>query len=42
MPNKDGRGPKGTGPKDGRGNGKGQGKKAPQGKKTGAKKGNCK
>ena len=49
MPNKDGTGPKGQGPKDGQGNGKGQrqggkgqgqGNKTPgQGRMTGGKKG---
>jgi len=41
MPNKDGKGPKGTGPRDGRGGGKGTGTQKPAGKKKGGKKGNC-
>lgn len=41
MPNKDGTGPKGHGPKDGHGKGKGQGQGqgTGQGAKTGGKKG---
>jgi hypothetical protein len=41
MPNKDGTGPKGQGPKDGHGKGKGKGKgdSAGQGPMTGGKKG---
>lgn len=41
MPNKDGTGPKGQGPKDGHGKGKGKGKnKSPgQGEMTGGKEG---
>ena len=41
MPNKDGKGPKGQGPKDGRGGGQGQGTNAPAGPKKGGRKGNC-
>ncbi len=40
MPNKDGTGPKGQGPKDGHGKGKGKGKSPGQGPMTGGKKGN--
>jgi hypothetical protein len=39
MPNKDGTGPKGQGPKDGHGKGKGKGKGPGQGPMTGGKKG---
>jgi len=39
MPNKDGKGPKGQGPKDGYGGGKGRSK--PAGSKKGGKKGGC-
>ena len=41
MPNKDGKGPKGRGIRDGHGGGKGCGTSKPQEKKTGGKKGNC-
>jgi len=41
MPNKDGRGPKGTGPRDGHGGGLGRGTAKPAGPKTGGKRGNC-
>ena len=41
MPNKDGKGSKGQGPRDGRGGGKGNGPKSPAGPKQGGKKGNC-
>ncbi len=40
MPNKDGTGPKGHGPKDGHGKGKGRDKGSGQGPMTGGKKGN--
>jgi len=40
MPNKDGTGPKGQGPKDGHGKGKGKGNRPGQGPMTGGKKGN--
>ena len=39
MPNKDGTGPKGQGPKDGHGKGKGKGNNPGQGPMTGGKKG---
>lgn len=39
MPNKDGKGPKGQGPKDGHGKGKGLGKGSGQGPMTGGKEG---
>ena len=39
MPNKDGTGPKGQGPKDSHGRGKGKGKGSGQGPMTGGKKG---
>ena len=39
MPNKDGTGPKGQGPKDGHGKGKGRGENLGQGPMTGGKKG---
>jgi hypothetical protein len=39
MPNKDGTGPKGQGPKDGHGKGKGEGNRPGQGPMTGGKKG---
>lgn len=39
MPNKDGTGPKGQGPKDGHGKGKGLGKGSGQGPVTGGKEG---
>jgi hypothetical protein len=39
MPNKDGTGPKGHGPKDGHGQGQGKGKGPGQGPMTGGKKG---
>ena len=38
MPNKDGTGPKGHGPKDGHGKGKGKGNSPGQGPMTGGKK----
>jgi len=41
MPNKNGKGPKGNGPRDGRGGGKGRGTSKGQGTRTGGKKGNC-
>jgi hypothetical protein len=41
MPNKDKKGPKGQGPKDGHGEGKGIGKGKPAGPKKGGKKGEC-
>ena len=43
MPNKDGKGPKGQGPKDGSGGGKGEGKgtNKPAGPKKGGEKGGC-
>lgn len=40
MPNKNGTGPKGQGPKDGHGKGKGKGRGTGQGPMTGGKKGN--
>ncbi len=39
MPNKDGTGPKGQGPKDGHGKGKGKGNSPGQGPMTGGRKG---
>lgn len=39
MPNKDGTGPKGQGPKDGHGKGKGKGNRSGQGPMTGGKQG---
>ncbi|HKM41685.1 MAG TPA: hypothetical protein VJY43_03870 [Methanocorpusculum sp.] len=39
MPNKDGKGPKGQGPKDGHGMGNGRGKSSGQGPMTGGGKG---
>ncbi len=39
MPNKNGTGPKGQGPKDGNGEGKGKGQGTGQGSMTGGKKG---
>ena len=39
MPNKDGTGPKGQGPRDGHGKGKGKGNNPGQGPMTGGKKG---
>jgi hypothetical protein len=39
MPDKDGTGPKGQGPKDGHGKGKGKGNRSGQGSMTGGKKG---
>lgn len=39
MPNKDGTGPKGQGPKDGHGKGKGKGNRPGEGQMTGGKKG---
>ncbi len=41
MPNKDGKGPKGEGPRDGHGAGKGKGTTKPAGAKQGGKKGDC-
>jgi hypothetical protein len=41
MPNKDGKGPKGRGPRDGHGGGKGKGTSKPAGAKKGGKKGGC-
>ena len=42
MPKKDGRGPKGNGPRTGKGGGNGQGPvKTGAGPKTGGKKGKC-
>jgi hypothetical protein len=45
MPNKDGKGPKGEGPKDGHGGGKGKGPRKgtsePAGPKKGGEKGGC-
>ena len=41
MPNKDGKGPKGEGPKDGHGGGKGKGTRKPAGPKKGGGKGAC-
>ena len=41
MPNKDGKGPKGKGPKDGHGRGKGKGTNKPAGPKKGGEKGGC-
>lgn len=41
MPNKDGKGPKGEGPRDGHGDGKGKGTAKPAGAKQGGKKGGC-
>jgi hypothetical protein len=41
MPNKDGKGPKGEGPKDGHGGGKGKGTSKPAGPKKGGEKGDC-
>lgn len=42
MPNKNGKGPKGQGPRDGRGKGKGRGINKPTGARTGGQKGKCK
>jgi len=42
MPNKDGKGPKGRGTRDGHGGGKGKGTSKGGGKKSGGKKGGCK
>ncbi len=41
MPNKDGKGPKGDGLRDGHGQGKGRGTGKGAGPKTGGQKGNC-
>lgn len=41
MPNKDQKGPKGGGPRDGHGGGKGKGTGKPAGAKKGGKKGGC-
>ena len=41
MPNQNGRGPKGNGPRTGAGRGKGRGTGTGAGRKTGGKKGNC-
>jgi hypothetical protein len=41
MPNKNGKGPKGNGPRDGHGGGKGKGTGKGAGPKTGGKKGKC-
>jgi hypothetical protein len=41
MPNKDEKGPKGEGTKDGHGGGKGKGTNKPAGPKKGEKKGGC-
>jgi len=41
MPIKDGKGPKGQGPKDGHGEGKGKGTSKPDDPKKGGKKGGC-
>ena len=42
MPRKDGKGPRGNGPRDGRGSGSGRGSRnTGTGRKTGGKKGNC-
>jgi len=41
MPNKNGKGPKGQGPRDGHGGGKGKGTSKPAGAKKGGKKGGC-
>jgi len=41
MPNKNGKGPKGRGPRDGHGGGKGKGTIKPAGAKKGGKKGGC-
>lgn len=41
MPNKDGQGPKGQGPKDGHGEGKGKGTSKPECPKKGGEKGGC-
>lgn len=42
MPNKNGKGPKGQGPKDGRGGGRGRGVNKPTGVRTGGQRGKCK
>jgi len=41
MPNKDGKGPKGRGSKNGHGGEKGKGTRKPAGSKKGGKKGRC-
>lgn len=41
MASRNGKGPKGRGPRDGHGGGKGRGTSKPQGRKTGGKKGKC-
>ena len=41
MANKNGQGPKGTGPRDGHGGGKGTGTSKPAGPKKGGGKGGC-
>lgn len=41
MPNRDGKGPKGSGPRDGHGGGKGRGTGSGSGRKTGGRKGKC-
>ncbi len=41
MPDKNGKGPKGDGPRDGHGAGRGKGLKKPAGGKKGGKKGGC-
>ena len=41
MANRDGKGPRGQGPKDGRGGGRGRKLSRPAGRKNGGKKGNC-
>jgi hypothetical protein len=41
MPNRDGKGPRGQGPRDGRGGGRGRGPMKPAGSKKGGRKGGC-
>lgn len=41
MPNKDGTGPRGKGPRNGRGKGLGNRGQQPSGPKTGGRRGNC-
>ena len=41
MGNKDGKGPKGDGPRDGHAGGEGRGTRTGAGSKTGGKKGDC-
>ena len=41
MARRDGTGPKGRGPRDGRGQGRGRKRSPGQGKRTGGKRGNC-